>query len=133
MSYIESGDENEDEEDAEAFVPVRSVKTKGRQLKRRKSRHVSEEEDIFKDDANKGQESDEGKHDKTHAVHPFFLSSIERSCKTNRGQMQMTSMFRMIQRMMYLQRKGRDLPLNRSIKLLIRLILPATMLLRPRM
>ena len=52
--------EGDDEED-EAFIPVRPVKAKGRQLKRRKIVHVSDEEDIFEDNDDGGMETDGGK------------------------------------------------------------------------
>ncbi|MCJ1319232.1 DNA mismatch repair protein msh6 [Xylographa vitiligo] len=45
INYVESNDENEDDEE-EAFVPAPRVnKTRGRALKRRKTRDISEEED----------------------------------------------------------------------------------------
>ena len=55
---MESGD---DDEEDEAFIPVRPAKAKGRQLKRRRTTHVSDEEDIFEDDLDGGVETDGGK------------------------------------------------------------------------
>ena len=60
MNYAESGDENEDEEDIAAFSPVRPSKTRGRQLKRNRTRHISNEEDDFEDFQDQGLQIDEG-------------------------------------------------------------------------
>ena len=49
MSYAESGD---DEEDEDAFEPVRSNKTRGRALKRRRvATFVKDDDDFVKDEA----------------------------------------------------------------------------------
>lgn len=59
INYVESGDE--EDEDEEAFMPTRaSSKSKGRQLKRRRTKEVSEEEDIFQDNENHTEDPDEG-------------------------------------------------------------------------
>ena len=49
ISYAESGNEDEDEEE-EIFLPTKPSKTRGRALKRRKTTLVSEEEDNFEED-----------------------------------------------------------------------------------
>ena len=61
ISYVESGDEEQDE-DEEVFVPApRSSKTRGRALKRRKTRQVSDEEDFAQnEDDSVAEEVDEG-------------------------------------------------------------------------
>ncbi|KAL9118569.1 MAG: hypothetical protein Q9187_004880 [Circinaria calcarea] len=59
VNYVESGDE--EDEDEEAFMPTRtSSKAKGRQLKRRRTKEASEEEDIFQDNENHMEDPDEG-------------------------------------------------------------------------
>lgn len=59
VNYVESGDE--EEEDEEAFIPTRTInKPKGRQLKRRRTKEASEEEDIFQDIEDHVEDPDEG-------------------------------------------------------------------------
>ena len=60
INYVESNDENEDDEE-EAFVPAPRVnKTRGRALKRRKTRDISEEEDYSQSLEEVAEEVDEG-------------------------------------------------------------------------
>ena len=60
MNYVESNDESEDDEE-EAFVPVpRANTTRGRALKRRKTREISDEEDYSQDPEEVAEEVDEG-------------------------------------------------------------------------
>ncbi|MCJ1394214.1 DNA mismatch repair protein msh6 [Xylographa bjoerkii] len=59
VNYVESGDENEDDEE-EVFAPApRSKKTRGRALKRRKTQDISEEEDYQQNDEEVAEELDE--------------------------------------------------------------------------
>ncbi|MCJ1288253.1 DNA mismatch repair protein msh6 [Xylographa opegraphella] len=59
VNYVESNDENEDDEE-EAFVPAPRVnKTRGRALKRRKTRDISDEEDYSQHSEAMAEEIDE--------------------------------------------------------------------------
>ena len=76
---MESGDE--DDEDEDVFAPAPKNKARGRQLKRRKTQSISDDEEIFEDNEGSAEELDEGRLLIEEATFLWFVVTDKYACR----------------------------------------------------